>query len=74
MTHEFEIYHSGLCYASVCTTLPRSEVEERMNRISPTGIESPWTLSDDPTFKSGETNPCPCHHRSDTHTHYLMQC
>ena len=71
---DFTVYAEGLCYASVCTSLPREEVESRMNRERPPGTELGWRISDEPTFKGGEPNPCPCHDQPDTHRHYLMVC
>lgn len=69
---EFEIYSKGLCYTSVCSSLPRPEVEKRM-RLELTGINHNWTLAKK-KFRSGELNPCPCNENPKTHKHYLFEC
>lgn len=70
---EFNIYTEGLCCASVCSSLPQDEVERRM-AAHWNGIDSKWTLSDEPTFSNGVPNPCPCEQLPETHTHYLFVC
>lgn len=73
MVSDFNIYSYGLVYASVCSSLPQPQVEARM-AADPTGIQSPWTLSDDEAFRDGKPNPCPCEHFPTTHRHYLFSC
>lgn len=70
---DFECYRLGLCTASICTSLPIEEAVERMNQENPTGINSPWSLSDS-TFQGGEPNPSPCNESPETHKHYLLEC
>ena len=65
---------TGLCYATVCTSLPLEEVAAAVNRAAPTGISSPWGLSSDETFADGEPNPCVCPDHPETHKHYLLEC
>lgn len=71
--YEFYIYKVGLCYASVCSSLPIEEVKRRMaNDTFPTGV-GPWTYTGE-AFCTGEPNPCPCNEYPDTHKHYLFSC
>lgn len=70
---EFYTYAVGMCCSSVCSSLPVEEVTARLNRESPTGIESQWTHSAE-SFMDGTPNPCPCHDSPDTHQHYLFVC
>jgi hypothetical protein len=74
MMYDFEAYKVGLCTASVCTSLPLEEALEQMNVLHPTGISSKWELSQDKTFKGGQSNPCPCEDKPKTHKHYLLSC
>lgn len=71
---DFDVYAIGLCAASVCSSLPPEEIVTRINNEYPTGIDSKWAMSDDPTFRGGEPNPCPCDSGPETHKHYLMEC
>jgi hypothetical protein len=48
-------------------------VEAEVNRTHPTGISSPWRLSENETFKGGENNPCVCEH-DQTRLHWLLNC
>lgn len=69
------IYSEGIVACSVCApaVLTVEQVEDAVNAQSPTGIMSQWTHSADPTFRTGQPNPCPC--ESDPfRTHYLMEC
>jgi hypothetical protein len=68
----FTIYASGICYMSVCTTLPRPQVEERANVENPSGV-SPWRIHDG-NFNDGHPNPTPCSDHPETHQHYLLSC
>lgn len=72
--HDFYLYSFGLCCACVCTTLTPEEALTRLNREHPTGISNDWQLSKDPTFASGDPNPCPCNSHPETHKHYLFEC
>lgn len=69
---DFDIYRAGLCFASVCSSLPLNEVKARM-AAEFTGV-GPWLLSDDAEFANGQPNPCPCENAPETHTHYLFSC
>ena len=70
----FVIYTEGLCFASVCSSLPQNEVEAKMRRV-PSGTNSGWKFAHDhPTFSSGESNPCPCNEHPLTHKHFLFAC
>lgn len=72
MAKDFTVYTEGLCYASVCSSLPQAVVEARMRERN-TNIESGWKLSKD-KFNSGESNPCACNMNQETHKHYLFNC
>lgn len=67
-----EIYAEGICYMSVCTSLPLEEAERELNILRPTGISSKWKKHDG-TFSGGEENPCPCPDKPG-HLHYLFSC
>jgi hypothetical protein len=70
---EFQVYSLGILYASVCTSLPRDQVEKRMNEKSPTGVSSVvWKIADE-SFAKGEPNPHTCEVHP-THQHYLLSC
>lgn len=71
---EFTVYSVGLCFASVCTSLPLKEATRRLNVEHPTGTRNEWKPSEDATFHSGEPNPCPCNTNPGTHKHYLFVC
>ena len=68
---EFLAYAAGMCYVSVCSSLPVEEATARLNREYPTGIESKWSHSAE-SFRGGTPNPCPCRDFPDTHQHYLF--
>jgi hypothetical protein len=72
-TAEFTVISWGLVAASVCTSLPLPEATARLNLELPTGISSRWQPSEDPTFATGQPNPCPCEQRSGNQ-HYLFNC
>lgn len=68
------IYSHGLCCTSVCAAaeLTPEEVAQAVNFQTPTGIASPWSVSED-TFANGAPNPNPCNdnpHRR----HWLLTC
>lgn len=69
------IYAQGLISLSVCApaTLSVGEVEAEVNIQNPTGTDSPWRVSEDPTFRTGESNPCVCECDHDR-LHYLLSC
>lgn len=72
---DLEFYSSGFCYGSVCVPAEWTpdQVVEAANKLNPTGIDSPWALSSEPTFKGGQPNPCPCH-QSKGRSHWLLCC
>lgn len=59
---EVAIMSWGLFYCSVCAPegMDRAVVERAVERQMPCGTTKGWTISDDPTFASGNPNPCPC--------------
>lgn len=64
------IYSEGLLFLSVCVAkdMPLEEVESDVNRLRPTGISSPWSISDEK-----KSHPFPCD-QDDSHVHYLLNC
>ena len=70
-----EVYAEGLVALSACASagMAPADVEAEVNTFFPTGLSSPWALSPDPTFKSGQPNPCPCD-MGTGRIHYLFQC
>ncbi len=73
MSGHFDAYNVGIVHASVCTDLPVDEATARLNAEHPTGIESKWHPSAEPTFLGGQPNPCACEHDA-TRKHYLFSC
>jgi hypothetical protein len=73
MADDFRAYAVGICAASVCTSLDDDEATRRMNLEHPTGIGSPWRISEDKQFRTGEPMPCPCPD-APTHRHVLFNC
>lgn len=69
------IYSEGLIFLSVCVAkdMPLEEVEADVNRLRPTGISSPWKISDEKKFANGQSHPLPCD-QDDSHVHYLLNC
>ena len=70
---DFVVYAHGIVHASVCSSLGTEATLARMQAI-PTGIRSSWALSEDETFRTGESNPCRCEDKPETHMHYLFNC
>lgn len=70
---DLTIYGEGICYASVCTSLPDDEVDARM-AARPTGASHGWARSADATFAGGQPNPCPCDTEPATRRHILFEC
>lgn len=66
------VYHEGLLYASVCTTLDDAATDAAM-AARPSGGSGGWQRSKDATFVSGEPNPCPCDTDPDTRRHVLYE-
>ncbi len=69
------VYSCGLVACSACAPggMAREEVEVAVNRAHPTGIDSDWSVSDDPTFHTGQSNPATCELDS-TRKHWLLTC
>lgn len=67
------VYAEGVLVSSVCTSLPPEKMIRKLNRTHPTGIGSKWQISSDPTFRTGQTNPCVCEKDPDR-KHYLVEC
>jgi hypothetical protein len=65
----------GLVSVGVCAPkdTPREDIEAWVNGEHPTGISSPWAVSDE-AFAGGEANPCPCDQEPETRLHYLLTC
>lgn len=69
---KFWVMGVGLCYATVCTSLPDEVAGWLLNLRWPTGIASPWKPSSAP-FKDGTPNPAPCE-TDPTRRHVLFEC
>jgi len=65
----------GLVCLSVCApkTVTPEQIETFVNDEHPTGISSPWAISDD-DFADGHPNPCPCDQQPESRLHYLLNC
>lgn len=65
----------GIVAVSVCAPKDTSceAIEAWVNTESPTGISSPWAISDD-EFADGHPNPCPCDQEPKARLHYLLNC
>jgi len=72
---KFDIYANGLVFMSVCASkeMTREEIERRANEESPTGLNHGWSISEDKTFKTGESMPCDCE-ADKTRQHWLLSC
>lgn len=73
---KIDIYSMGPCAMSVCAPqgMTGAEVAAAANEKSPTGIQSQWAPSEDPTFQHGETNPCACNGEPLSRLHWLLSC
>lgn len=69
---DFTAYSLGEREASVCSSLPRDEIEERMNIVNPTGPLGKWKVSGPEPKKGGPPNPHNCLTNPDTHKHYHL--
>jgi len=70
------IYSQGIIACSACAPMGMEgqEVAEAVNLLSPTGISSEWSISEDETFQGGKkSNPCVCEDDS-KRWHWLLQC
>lgn len=70
-----EFYAVGLGYLSACApkSMSREDIEAAANVEHPTGIASRWRVSSDPTFRTGQPNPCPCESVRGR-VHHLLSC
>ncbi len=67
----------GLCYASVCAPAQMSGDDASIAysmKFGPAGTTRGWGLCDDPTFKDGQPNGCPCDQFPDQRRHWLLSC
>lgn len=74
---EVLVYSNGIVCCSVCApaTMSPTEVASEVNRMHPTGIQSEWALSSDPTFADGKLkNGCPCDSYPEERRHWLLNC
>lgn len=69
------VYASGIAVCSACApkSMSREDVEAQVNAKLPTGLNHGWSISDQPTFKGGEPNPCQCED-VDARQHFLLEC
>jgi hypothetical protein len=70
------VYLSGITSCSVCVEgkMSINDIENEVNIVNPTGINSKWKISKDKTFSDGKhTNPCTCDQYK-TRKHYLLNC
>jgi hypothetical protein len=66
------VYSQGLFYSSVC--VPKNITpEDIVAGMFPAGTSRGWKVSEDPTFRQGKPNPCPCN-QDPERLHYLMDC
>lgn len=70
-----DAYTVGFVSLSACMPeeMPIEEAERQINAVHPTGIQNPWSVSDEPMFSGGESNPCPCE-RTPGRVHRLFYC
>ena len=72
---DVQVYANGIVCCSVCAPegMPVELIEEEVNLNNPTGISSPWRVSDDEAFATGEPHPHPCE-QVPGRLHYLLNC
>jgi hypothetical protein len=67
------VYSLGICSCSVCSSIAEPEELTRVvNLINPTGLDHPWSISEQP-FRTGEANPHQCE-KEPNRKHYLFEC
>lgn len=73
---EVKIYSLGLVHASACApaAMERAGVEQAVNAVHPTGIDSDWAVSGDRQFRDGTPNPGPCDTEPEARRHWLLVC
>lgn len=74
ITKKFIMLASELCAMAICadSNCSLKEIEDFANQTNPTGINSPWKISEN-NFADGRTNPCECQQDSGR-KHYLLNC
>lgn len=73
METETIVYAVGLCFASACTNDSIEGATATVNRLQPTGLETPWSLSET-NFVGGDSNIVPCNRNPESHRHVLFSC
>lgn len=55
LSDKIYIYSSGIVSCSVCAdkSLTRKEIENHVNLVNPTGVQSSWKISKDKKFHTG---------------------
>ncbi len=73
--HGVQVIGWGLVYLTVCAPedTDTAVLEAEANRQYPTGISSPWAISDDEKFSGGQPNPCSCD-RVEGRRHSKLSC
>lgn len=69
--NQFKVYNEQEHYASVCSSLPKIQVEQIMAQKDMSSHIG-WKLSLN-NFSSDKPNPCPCDEKPETHKHYLFE-
>ena len=74
VVEEVKIYSTGPVFCSACVLkgLGTSYIEQLVNQLSPTGIDSKWKISTE-NFKDGTPNPTECK-QDKNRVHYLLNC
>ena len=69
------VYSEGPVALCACypDDMPLDDVITEVNRQRPTGIRSKWSPALEPTFATGQPNPCPCN-ATEGRTHRLFHC
>jgi len=69
------VYASGDRYCSACAPkgMAREEIERQVNEAKPAGEGLRWRISEDKTFRTGETMPYTCP-QNGCNEHWLLVC
>jgi hypothetical protein len=69
------VYSKGLIHCSACAdeNATKEQVADDVNRKYPTGVSSPWAVSDATAFADGKLNGCPCED-APNRRHWLLSC
>jgi hypothetical protein len=70
------VYSEGFMTASACAPAGMSgeEVAAEVNAVSPTGMRTGWSVSEDKRFRTGEPMPAPCDTEPRARRHWLLSC